>query len=143
VIWSRTLWKCNICSLSSIHEYAALKTIQILQADKASAYIHIQEVGQKSSHGGIMVLRAHATCAGAKDPSDSSFTFDASRPMLPRILEQLRDEAAENVARNNRRPPAPMPSGMPKMASAPCTLGPDGKLLPCDAFMRMRMTADV
>jgi len=143
VLWSSTLWKCNICSLSSSHEYAVLKTIQPLQGDKASAYIHIQEAGQNFSHGGIMVLRAHATCAGAKDPLDSSFTFDASRPMLPRILEQLRDEAAENVARSNRRPPAPMPSGMAKMASAPCTFGPDGKLLPCDAFMRMRMTADV
>ena len=89
-----------------------------------------------------MALRAQATCAGAKDSSDSSFTFDASRPMLPRILEQLRDEAAENIARN-RRPPAPMPSGMIKMASAPCTFGPDGKPLPCEAVMRMRMTADL
>jgi hypothetical protein len=60
--------------------------------------------------------------AGAKDPKDD-INFDPSRPMLPRILEQLREEAEENEAPNKPR----RASGLAKMASSPCTFGPDGR----------------
>ena len=60
--------------------------------------------------------------AGAKDPKDD-INFDPSRPMLPRILEQLKEEAEENEAPNNPR----RASGLAKMASSPCTFGPDGR----------------
>ena len=70
-----------------------------------------QEPPLKRSHG----------FAGAKDPKDD-INFDPSRPMLPRILEQLREEAEENEAPNKPR----RASGLAKMASSPCTFGPDG-----------------
>lgn len=85
-------------------------------------------------------------CAGARDPSDSSFIFDASRPMLPRILEQLREESEENTAPNRPPPTLKMANGLTKTASSPCTFGADGSPLPGQVarqLMQMQMTAEL
>lgn len=77
--------------------------------------------------------------AGAQDPSDAVFTFDASRPMLPRILDQLREDTEENVA-PNRRPPVPAGPGLAKRATSPGCFGLDRR--PSQPT-QMRATADV
>lgn len=83
----------------------------------------------------IVVLRA----LGAEDPSDTVFTFDASRPMLPRILEQLREDTEENVA-PNRRPLVPAGPGLAKRTTFSGCFGPDRR--PSQPT-QMRATADV
>ena len=80
--------------------------------------------------------------AGARDPLDSSFTFDATRPMLPRILEQLRDEGGENAAQNRPRH-RPKSMDMTRQASSPCSFGPDEGAQLHEHLSHMRMTADV
>ncbi len=80
--------------------------------------------------------------AGARDPTDTTFIFDASRPMLPRILEQLRDEGGENVAPNHPRH-KPRSLDMTRQSSSPCSFGPDGTPQLPEKLSQMRMTADV
>ena len=81
-----------------------------------------------------------ACCAaGAEDPSDTVFTFDASRPMLPRILEQLREDTGENVA-PNRRPLVPAGPGLAKRTTFSGCFAPDRR--PSQPT-QMRATADM
>ncbi len=62
--------------------------------------------------------------------------------MLPRILEQLREDGGENVAPNRPRH-KPRSMDMTRQSSSPCTFGPDGIPLLPEKLSQMRMTADV
>lgn len=80
--------------------------------------------------------------AGARDPLDSTFTFDASRPMLPRILEQLRDETSDNAA-PNRHLAVPRIEGLTKQATSSCSFGADERPELSEKLSHMHMTADL
>ena len=62
--------------------------------------------------------------------------------MLPRILEQLRDEGGENAAPNHPRH-KPRSLDMTRQSSSPCSFGPDGSPQLPEKLSQMRMTADV
>ena len=91
------------------------------------------------SAGKLGMSKLACWAAGAQDPSDAVFTFDASRPMLPRILEQLREDTEENVGPNSR-PPVPTGPGLAKRATSPGCFGLDGR--PSQPT-QMQATADV